>query len=33
MQGDVIALYTQSGLVATYVYDAWGNHKINVGQQ
>ena len=28
MQGDVIALYTQSGLVATYVYDAWGNHKI-----
>ncbi|MBQ9782200.1 MAG: RHS repeat-associated core domain-containing protein, partial [Clostridia bacterium] len=28
MQGDVIALYTQSELVATYVYDAWGNHKI-----
>ena len=28
MQGDETALYTQNGLVATYVYDAWGNHKI-----
>ena len=28
MQGDVTALYTQNGLIATYVYDAWGNHKI-----
>ncbi len=29
IQGDVIAIYTSSGAkVASYVYDAWGNHKI-----
>ena len=29
IQGDVIGIYTSSGAkVASYVYDAWGNHKI-----
>ena len=29
LQGDVIGIYTSSGAkVASYVYDAWGNHKI-----
>ena len=29
IQGDVIAIYTSSGAkVASYEYDAWGNHKI-----
>ncbi len=29
LQGDVIGIYTSSGAkVVSYVYDAWGNHKI-----
>lgn len=29
LQGDVIGIYTSSGAkVVSYVYDAWGNHKV-----
>ena len=29
IQGDVVAIYdTEGDIVANYVYDAWGNHKI-----
>ena len=32
LQGDVVAIYTAQGtLVAKYVYDAWGNHKVYSG--
>ena len=32
LQGDVVAIYTTQGtLVAKYVYDAWGNHKVYSG--
>lgn len=29
IQGDIIAIYDETGVkVASYVYDAWGNHKV-----
>ena len=28
IQGDIIGVYNSGSLIASYVYDAWGNHKV-----